>query len=319
MNAPSSSSPVSAILAPVVVFAYMRPQHLRRTVESLLRNPEAAATHVTVYCDAAKRPEHRAGVEAVRAYVESLSGFASVTRVYRIENLGLARSVIAGVTQALSRDERVIVVEDDLLLSPHFLRYMNDGLERYRDDKRVASIHGYSYPTESPLPETFFLRGADCWGWATWRRAWEHFEPDGRALISAIRQRGLAREIDYDGNYPHMRILKHQIAGKNDSWAIRWHASCYLDDMLTLYPGCSLVVNIGHDDSGSHCRDDDSFTGELAHAPIAVQRVPIAPSEPARAAVVEFFRARRKTLFRKIKERLGQRITRTIHPTVAPK
>jgi hypothetical protein len=293
----------------VVLFAYMRPDHLRRTVSSLLRNPEAAATHLTVYCDAPKRPEHRDGVEAVREYVKSLSGFASVTRVYRDENLGLAQSIIRGVTEALQASDRVIVLEDDLLLSPHFLQYMNDGLACYENDDEVASIHGYWYPIDEALPETFFLKGADCWGWATWSRAWRNFEPDGKRLLEQVRAKGLSREIDYDGNYPHMRILKRQIAGRNDSWAIRWHVACYLKGMVSLYPSRSVVDNIGHDSSGTHCGGSDVYSGDVSARPIRVVRTEPTASEPARAAAVRFFRKTKESIGQKVIRRLRHRLT----------
>jgi hypothetical protein len=310
MNASTSNRDASP-LAPVVVFAYMRPDHLKRTVESLLRNPEAARTDVTVFCDAPKRPEHGAAVDKVRTYVNSVGGFASVTRIFRSANMGLARSIVEGVTETLRRHDRVIVLEDDLELSRHFLRYMNDGLECYRDDAQVASIHGYWYPTDAQLPETFFLKGADCWGWATWARAWSHYEADGRTLLAQIEARGLAREIDYGGNYPHMKILKGQIAGKNDSWAIRWHLSCYLRGMLTLYPSRSLVQNSGHDASGTHCSDNDTFAGVLTQHPVHVERSDIVDCEPARRTLVEFFRSRQQTMLQKAWQQITRRLGAT--------
>jgi Glycosyl transferase family 2 len=306
-------------LAPVVLFAYARPEHLRRTVASLLRNPEVAATHVTVYCDAAKKPEHQAAVDAVRAFVDSISGFASVTRIHRPENMGLARSIVEGVTETLRAHDRVIVLEDDLELSPHFLGYMNDGLACYRDDEQVASIHGYCYATDRPLPETYFLKGADCWGWGTWSRAWAHFEPDGRRLLAGVRAKCLEHEIDYDGNYPHMKILRHQISGKNDSWAIRWHVSCYLQNMLTLYPNRSLVDNIGHDDSGTNCRSGDTFAGMLTARAVTVERIEVAPSDEARAAVVDFFRARKRNVFQKVLDQLGRRASKATNLAILSK
>lgn len=315
----STPIPIARSLAPLVLFAYARPEHLKRTVASLLRNPEAAATHVTVYCDAPKKPEHQPAVDAVRRFVDSMSGFASVTRVYRAENMGLARSIVQGVTETLRTHDRVIVLEDDLELSPHFLRYMNDSLDCYCNDEQVASIHGYCYATETPLPETFFLKGADCWGWATWARAWAHFEPDGRRLLAGVRAKRLAHEIDYDGNYPHMKILRRQISGKNDSWAIRWHVSCYLQNMLTLYPGRSLVDNIGHDDSGTNCRTGDAFSGELTARAVPVERIELVPSDAARAAIVEFFRARKKNVFQKLLERLERRVNKANNLAATPR
>ena len=291
-------------LAPVVLFCYMRPEHLARTVDSLQRNPEAARTHLRVYCDAARKPEHQAAVDAVRRFVASITGFASVTPIHRPQNLGLARSIIDGVSSTLQAFGRVIVLEDDLVLSPHFLAYMNAGLATYALDAQVASIHGYCYPVPQTLPETFFLRGADCWGWATWSRAWAHFEADGARLLEQLRERRLTRDFDLDGSYPYTAMLRGQIAGRNDSWAIRWHASCFLRDMLTLYPGRSLVVNIGNDASGTHCGPTEVYTGTLDPRPVAVQRIALAPSVAGLAAFVDFFRRTRESLLRRALRRL---------------
>lgn len=289
-HAPGSAH-LASDLAPVVVFAYARVDHLQRTVASLRMNAEAANTDLHVYCDAAKLPAMQDRVDAVRQYVASIDGFASVTRHYRNHNVGLAKSVIDGVSTLLQQYDRVIVVEDDLLLSPHFLRYMNDALRRYRSDERVASVHGYNYPVAEPLPETFFLRGADCWGWATWSRAWRHFNPDGRALLSSLRQRRLTRAFDLDGGYPFTAMLEAQIAGRNDSWAIRWHASCFVADLLTLYPGRSLVENIGNDASGTHCPETGVYSTAPTSTPVAVERIPLVESDVARRAISRFLRA----------------------------
>lgn len=284
----------------VALFAYMRPDHLRQTVESLLANPEATRTRLNVFCDAPKRPEHAPGVEDVRRYVDTICGFASISVTHRPSNFGLARSIIDGVSTLLAMNERVIVLEDDLLLSPHFLRYMNDALECYASDDIVASIHGYSYPTGEALPATFFLRGADCWGWATWHRAWRHFRPQGDVLLAELESRRLTHVFDFDGSYPYTRMLRDQIAGRNDSWAVRWHASCFLANMLTLYPGRSLVHNIGNDSSGTHCASTEEFAQVVAETPVVIERLPLEASATARDAFIRFFRARRGSLPRRL-------------------
>ena len=282
--------------APVVVFAYARRDHLQRTIDSLCANPEAASTELHVYCDGPRKPQDRDKIEAVRDYVRSIDGFASVRHVFRDSNLGLARSIIAGVSELLGQHDRVIVVEDDLLLSPHFLRYMNNALECYRDDEQVASVHGYCYPVDAPLGDTFFLRGADCWGWATWARAWRHFNADGSFLLEQLRARRLTRAFDLDGSHGFTAMLEDQVAGRNDSWAIRWHASCFLAEMLTLYPGRTLVENIGNDASGSHCSDTDAFSRPPTTAFVPVRRIQLAESQPARRAFSTFLRAQQPSL-----------------------
>lgn len=274
--------------APVAVFAYNRPTHLARALASLAANPEAGQTSVTVYCDAARRPEDRGIVAEVRQVAESATGFGSLETVFRESNLGLARSVISGVGVILKRHGRVIVVEDDLLLSPHFLRFMNEGLARYADEPRVGSIHGYCYPVASPLPATFFLRGADCWGWATWSRAWAHFEPDGSALLAQLRARRLTHSFDLDGHFPFTRMLEDQILARNNSWAIRWRAACFLKGMLTLYPGRTLVDNIGNDSSGTHCGTSMAYSAAVSLVPVPVDTIPIEESAAAAAAFGRF-------------------------------
>lgn len=294
--------------APVIVFAYARPQHLQRTVASLLANPQSIETDVYFFCDGAKRAEHAAQVQEVRAFIDSVDGFRSVSRVYRDTNMGLAASVIDGVTQVLAVHGRAIVVEDDLLLSPHFLQYMNDGLQCYADCDKVASIHAYSLPTTSPLPQTYFLRGADCWGWATWQRAWSLFRPDGTVLLEELKARGLTQNFDFDGSYPYTRMLEDQIAGRNDSWAIRWHASCYLADRLTLYPGRSLVHNIGNDASGTHSANTSIYAQRVAQEPVAVTLQPLRVSEDARASIVRYLRSCRPGAGRRLGAWLRRRL-----------
>ena len=295
-------------MAPIVLFCYMRPEHLARTVASLLRNPEAAQSHLTVYCDAPKKADHQEAVDSVRRYVESITGFATITRVYRSANMGLARSIIEGVTDMVRLHGRVIVLEDDLVLSPFFLDYMNRALALYQDDPQVASIHGYCYPVSGALPDTFFLKGADCWGWATWSRAWAHFEPDSRHLLQQLRQRNLCREFDLDGSYPYTRMLRGQIAGRNDSWAIRWHASCFLKGMLTLYPGRTLVENIGTDGSGTHGGPTDVFAGALNSGPVPLEKIALEASPAGRAGFVGFFNGTREDLFQKVKRTVSKRL-----------
>jgi hypothetical protein len=280
--------------APIAMFAYRRPGHLRRAAESLAANHEAGAADLYIFCDGAKASRDAADVSAARAVARAVRGFRSVTVIERDRNLGLAASLIAGVTQVVEAHGRVIVVEDDLVLSPHFLAFTNQALALYADEERVASVHAYIFPVRQALPETFFLKGAECWGWGTWRRAWRRFNPDGADLLRQIHERRLEHEFDLDGSYRYTAALESQARGKLDSWAIRWRASCYLADMLTLYPGRSLVRNAGLDGTGVHRDDSGEFEVALADTPVAVNRIPLEPSAAGRAAYVDFFRRLRR-------------------------
>jgi Glycosyl transferase family 2 len=278
--------------APIALFAYRRPQHLRATLDALRSNPEARDSDLHVYSDAPKDAAAAAGVEEVRRLLRDLEGFKSVNVVEREQNFGLARNITTGVSDVLARSERVIVLEDDLVVSPFFLRFMNEALTAYRDSPRIGSVSAYVYPLDRELPETFFIRGADCWGWATWRDRWQTvFNPDGRALLAELRRRRLTHAFDFDGTMGFTRMLEDQIAGKNDSWAVRWHASCFLDGLLILYPSRPLAQNIGRDGSGTHCiSPDELYDVRLSPGPVRVGGVPIEESKAGRAAIRAFFR-----------------------------
>ena len=277
--------------APVALFVYNRPDHTRLTVEALRDNAGAAETDLVVFADGPKTPADAERVAAVRAFARGVTGFKSVRVIERDENRGLAASIIAGVTRMLEEHERVIVMEDDLVTSKYFLTYMNQALAHYAGDERVASVHGYTYPVSGALPETFFLRGADCWGWATWRDRWRMFDPDGARLLRELRTRGLADAFDLGGAFSNTAMLEAQVQGRNNSWAIRWHASAFLADKLTLYPGHSLVLNIGNDSSGTHCGTTDTFDVEFTARPVAVGGIAVEESEAGRRAFAAFGRA----------------------------
>lgn len=275
--------------APITLFTYARPDHARRTVDALLQNPLAAFSDLIIFSDAARTPDKQSAVADVRAYLGTIKGFRSVTIHYRPHNFGLAKSIIDGVTQVLVENEHVIVLEDDMVTSRHFLTYMNEALDRFAVDERVISIHGYVYPVQQTLPEAFFLPGADCWGWATWRRGWHLFNSDGQTLLNELKRRDLLKAFDFNGLYPYSKMLEGQIKGINDSWAVRWYASAFLAEKLTLYPGRSLVHNIGNDGSGTHCGDDTSHDAELSETPIDLSTVEVMPSTAGREAFEIFF------------------------------
>jgi putative methyltransferase (TIGR04325 family) len=280
--------------APICLFVFNRPDHTNRTVEALLGNPEAAETDLIVFSDAARSPDEAARVDEVRRYVRGITGFRSLRVVERLENFGLARSIIDGVTTVVNQHGRVIVLEDDLVTSPHFLRYMNEALALYADIAQVASIHGYIYPVDG-LPETFFLKGADCWGWATWKDRWSKFNPNGQELLDQLRSKKLERDFDFDGAYPYTQMLIDQIEGMNNSWAIRWHASAYLAGMYTLYPRRPLVANIGNDGSGTHCDATNQYDVKIAREPILLKSQPVQVDKEARTMIAEYFRSIRKS------------------------
>ncbi len=286
--------------APIALFVYNRPEHTRKTVESLAKNDLSTQSDLFVFADGPREHDDLGNIRQVREYIRSIRGFKSIHFHEKEKNAGLARSIIEGVTRVTSEAGRVIVVEDDMVCSPFFLKYMNDALELYESDPRVCCIHGYVFPTGERLPETFMLRGGECWGWAAWKRSWDLFEPDGVKLLRRITERGLQREFDLQGSFPYTQMLKDQTLNKNNSWAIRWRASTFLLGGLTLWPGTSLVRNIGHDHTGTHCGASDCFDVDLASRPVVVGGIPVLESAEAREVFARFFRSLKKSLLKRV-------------------
>ncbi len=276
--------------APIAFFAYKRTEHTKLAFQALAKNHGAINTDIYIFSDAAKNADDKDLVDHVRKYIRTIKGFKSISIIERDSNFGLANSIITGVSDIVNKRGKVIVLEDDLVVSPYFLEYMNDALLLYKDNDKVACIHGYTLPLKTALPETFFLRGADCWGWATWDRAWKNFEPDGSKLLREIKQKHLTYKFDFNGSYPYRRMLRHQVEGKIDSWAIRWYASAFLAGQYTLYPGVSLVENIGIDGSGTHCSPSGFFKGKTSDRKINLRLTDVTENILIKKKISWFYR-----------------------------
>ena len=271
-------------------------------------NELAAESELYIFADG-PRPGSEEAVAAVRQVIARPWKFGRVTVVERRENRGLAANVIDGVTSLLERYDRVIVLEDDLVVAPYFLRFMNDALELYRDEPRVGHIQACDFTGDRSLPDIFLIKFTGSWGWGTWRRAWRYFNPDGAALLRVFEQdKRLSRTFDFNGKYRFTRMLRRQVEGKNNSWAIRWNASLFLNDILSLNVGRSLVRNIGFDGSGTNCGGGHLYDSELYMAPLKVYKIsPEVENVQARKAWERYY-ARTQSFWAKV----WRRVKRTL-------
>jgi len=286
--------------SPIALFCYKRLDHLKQVILSLLENEEAPCTQVIIFSDGPKGPSDYQDVLNVRKYLSTITGFKSVSIIEQQKNLGLANSIIMGVSKVLEQFENVIVLEDDIVVSKYFLKYMNQMLSMYKDDTNVASIHAYVYPIKNLPNDCFFLKGADCWGWGTWRRAWKFFESDGKILLNSILEKKRVSEFNFKDSYPFLDMLNDQINGRNNSWAIRWNASAFVNDMLTLYPSRSFVKNIGLDNSGTHCEETTEYDVELVDNYLGYERIKIEHSQDAYNKFAIYFSSNKNSFFKKI-------------------
>src|SRR3569833_3150935 len=243
-------------LAPIALFVYNRPEHTRRTISYLQKNLLAEESRLFIFYDAPKTAADKEKVDEVKQLIKEVTGFKSVKVTNRKENLGLANSIISGVTQLVNEYGKIIVFEDDLLSSPYTLQYFNEGLTHYANEEKVMHVGGYMYElADKKLPETFFWRAATSWGWATWSRAWVNFEDNVDVLLSQF-DRQKSDQFSINGTMNFWKQLTGFKAGKNNSWAIRWYASIFLKGGLTLNPSTSLIQNIGNDGSGTHSNNE---------------------------------------------------------------
>lgn len=256
-------------LAPILFFVYNRPLHAQLTIESIKKNKLSVESDLYVFSDGPK-VEGDENVKKVREYIKTIDGFKSVTIIEREKNLGLANSIIEGVTEIVNRHGKIIVIEDDLLVSPFILEYLNKALEIYEYDKKVAHVDGFCEGNLKNLPDTFFLKTSGNLGWATWKRAWDMFEEDANKLLTHIESNNRIKEFDKCGNYKEglsfSQLLRDQIEGKTDSWAVRWAASVFINNCYGLFPGKSMVLHIGF--NGTHFNDSSLLDFQKLKPPL---------------------------------------------------
>ncbi|MHB1179443.1 MAG: glycosyltransferase [Daejeonella sp.] len=283
-------------LAPVALFVYNRPEHTRLTLESLKQNLYAGDSKLYIFSDSARDTSQSGRVAEVREIIRLTDGFREVRVIERENNLGLADSIIDGVSMLTAKYGKVIVFEDDLITSPYTLQYFNDALSRYQDEERVMHIGAYMYPLKNAgLPQTFFYRAASSWGWATWERAWKNFEPDIDKLIHEFNEEKKHR-FSIEGNMNFWKQVREFKTGKNNSWAIRWYASVFLKNGLTLNPSVSLINNIGHDGSGIHSGKNNIYDVEISNQPVTCFPSEITEDKEAYTAIRYFLKYRKGNL-----------------------
>jgi hypothetical protein len=236
----------NATWAPVAIFAYNRPDKLSALMTSLASCEGFANTPVTIFVDGPKRESDRLKVEQVRHVAEHHAG-ANVSWSFRETNSGLRKSVYAGVTEVLSKFDRVIVLEDDLVLSPIALSYFNTALRTYESEARVWSIAGYTYdaPALRPTGTTLTLPFAHSWGWATWARAWDQFDLDNRPSPRTLQSSAFRSAFDMGGLYPFTALMKISIEGRVDSWFIHWYYTIFQHGGVSIFPPRRVVENYG--------------------------------------------------------------------------
>jgi putative methyltransferase (TIGR04325 family) len=322
-------------LSPIALFVFNRPWHTAQTLDALNKNELADQSVLYIYADGPKPGSSEEELENIfntRRIIKEKSWCKEVHIIESEYNFGLAKSIVNGVSQVIDKHGMIIVLEDDIIVSPYFLKYMNEGLEIYKDQSEVISIHAYNYPIKTEgIPETFFIKGADCWGWATWAPEWKLLDMDCEKLLGEIEGRSLQYEFDINGSYPYTQMLRQQKEKKISSWAICWYASAFLHNKYTLYPKTSLIYNIGFDKTGTHKADFDYFNNDNWNNSRPVQidiSTPVENNTRALSLWREYHEkcrapfknkpARNRNLIKRFGAKVYRKITQTNHRTTIP-
>lgn len=256
------------MLSPIVLFVYNRPDHTKKTLDALSQNELAKDSILYVFCDGTKSNSSQNQIEKINETREVVKkqerNFKEVIITEQTQNLGLADSILNGVSKIITKYGKIIVLEDDIVTSKGFLRFMNESLEIYEYEEKVMHISGYMFPAdlENAVPndeQTFFYRATSCWGWATWQRAWQKMNTDTEFLLSELQSKKMINEFDLDGTHKFSKHLELNISKKIKTWAVKWYASVFLEKGLCLHPKYSLVQNIGTDNTGDNSPKTNYF------------------------------------------------------------
>lgn len=247
------------ILAPIVLFTYNRLEHTKKTIKSLQKNYLAEKSELFIYSDGGKNKESWKEVSKIREYLKTISGFKHITILEQEKNIGLASSIIIGVTKIVNKYGKIIVLEDDIVTSPYFLSFMNDALNFYEDKQKVWHISGWAYPLTDPIKdETFLWRVMNCWGWATWKNRWQHYEKNPKKLIKEFNKDKI-HKFNLDGKHNFWSQVLDNNENRINTWAIFWYATIFSKNGLCVNPSKSFTENIGFDEKGTHTKVIKNF------------------------------------------------------------
>ena len=277
--------------APIVLFVYNRPWHTRQTLNALMQNELANQSVIFIYSDGPKENatgERIEKIEEVRKVITEQQWCKEVHIVEAKKNKGLADSIVEGVTEIVNKYGKIIVLEDDIVTSPGFLKYMNDALSLYENEEKVYHVSGFMFPVKEKLPETFFYNATSCWGWATWARSWKYLNLNPENLYEQLKRGKLFKKYDYKGLFGFTRQLQDNIHGRLYTWAIKWHTSVFLKKGLCLHPGRSLVNNIGNDSSGENCNTTEKYLWPHLAEKVDVKPIQLKELRKARWAMIKF-------------------------------
>lgn len=245
--------------APIILFVYRRVNKLKKVIESLRKNKLSVFSEIYIFSDGYKNLQDKKDVLEVRKFLKKLNGFKKVKIIYRRQNFGLAKNIINGTGKILKIKKMGIILEDDIIVSPNFLYFMNFCLDKFKDEKKIWHINAWNYKIkELPCSDIFYWRGMHCWGWATWHDRWINFNKNPSQLIKSFDNKAI-KQFNYDGYYNFWNQVLRNHQKKLNTWAIFWYATIFFNNGLCLSPRESLASNIGYDSKATNALKSSFF------------------------------------------------------------
>lgn len=286
-------------VAPIVLNVYKRPVHTKETLTALKKCDLSSESILYIYCDGPKEYALNDDIKNIRKVREIIRSeeWCKEVRIYEYErNMGLVKSFVTAISEVINKHGKVIVLEDDQVVSKGFLRYMNQALDIYESEERVMHISGYMYPAKFKSNDTtIFLNVQSCPGWGTWKRAWKYYNHDVSDHLSYFRGKNrIIKYFDIGGNSRWFSQLEKNENDPGYSFAVRWYASCFRKNGLSLFPAKSLVKNIGLDGTGEHCKKNDIYGVETVEF-LDIKKIKIEENLSVRKSIGEFYKKHYKS------------------------
>lgn len=241
-------------LSPIVLFVYSRKEILEKTIIHLKKNDLARKSRLYIFSDGFKSKNDKVLVDNVRKYIKKIKGFKKIKIIERKKNFGLAKNITTGVSKIINKYGKVIVLEDDIIVSPKFLEFMNLSLNKFKNKKKIWHINGWNYNfkfSKNIKKNSFYWRGMNCWGWATWKDRWKNYKKNPSRLIKKWKKNEIEK-FNFDNSYNFWSQILRNHNGTINTWAIFWYSSIFEKKGLCLSPLVSLTKNIGNDELSSN-------------------------------------------------------------------
>jgi len=293
--------------SPVALFAYNRFSTIKKTLKSLKKNYLADQTDIFIFSDGPKDTEDYISIFEIRKYIKNFKGFKKINLIERELNLGLSKNIVNGINHVLDLNNSVIVLEDDIVTSKYFLKFMNDALITYENSKNVCQVSGYSYlekySNKYELDETYFIKGGDCMAWGTWKSSWDLYTEDAKYLYDQIKQKKLDKLFNRNNSYNYLKMLKARAFEKNQSWAICWYAINFLKNKYTYYPLKTLAIHIGNDENATNYipSNNDGLKVNLNDNKVGVSKINVIEKNDTKLAYEKFLKDLKGNYFERLK------------------